>query len=79
MRKADRVKVDVKRQHRMPVYRINALFYNAPPLQFVFNSELEDGTYRELKGFEFADGSVQFDKRIRRDHDNVDSVKEVDG
>ena len=79
MRKADRARVDVKRQHRMPVYRINALFYNAPPLQFVFNAELEDGTYRELKGFEFADGSAQFDKRIRRDHDNVDSIKEVDG
>ena len=79
MRKADRVKVDVKRQHQMDVYRFKAVFRNAPDLPIVFNGVIEGGVYREFSHFETEDGTVIFKPRARRDWDSVDSVKEVDG
>ncbi len=78
MRKADRVRVDVKQQHKLNPYRFKAVFCNAPDLPIVFNGIIEGGVYREFSHFESDDGTVIFPPRARRDFDCIDSVKEVD-
>ena len=69
---------DVQARHKMKVYRLKAVFRNAPDLPIVFNADTEDG-YRDLSHFENEDGTVRYIPRAVKDFDAIDTIKEVDG